>query len=337
VTHDARWIASFLRQPEDSGEPSQSDLEALCRRKDVRVLPLQRQAHSLLAELPGLGTVDYTTGNGGASCTLREQVQDLRPSTEGTVVFGASGGLRWLDRSWQHSMAVLNQGRDFTDTPPCLLLYGETGELAHQITLPDPGTWEGFIELVCRHRGCWNCLRSRSEAAGPARAAACPAWLLKEAWLEATSERDLDLRLEALGLNRGTAIRALEGLCAAPVARLELGSLLREVTESGLSLQVRLGNRHCTQMLEARFESFATEDRDWEIQMAQASLTLHPDRIARTWRVSQRRAGVERVRIECYDADDHQVLALSGPEDPDPGAQEAWQRLLGHLEAGPSH
>lgn len=335
MTNEGRWIASFLGGP--GGPRRLSDLESLRQRKDVRILPLQRQARAILDELPGLGSADYTTGNGSVSCTRRERVRDIRPGPEGTAIFGDQGGLRWLDHSWRHSVAVLNRGQDFTDTPPCLLLYGETGRLAHQITLWDSSAWEGFIDLVCRHRGCWNCLQTLSDPPERQETEACPAWLLREAWCEARSERDLELRLEPLGLKRVTALRAMEGLSATPVDLSRFAALMEDLVESGLPLHVRLGNRHCTQALESPISGFAMGPREWEVQMDQTILTLSPANIASTWLVAQPPAKAERLRFECYDARGDQVLALSGPEDPCPLVHEGWQGLIGRFEAQRFH
>ncbi|WLT32166.1 hypothetical protein [Geothrix sp. PMB-07] len=337
MTNEGLWIASFHGRPQASAQQGASDLERLRRRKDVRLLPLQRQARAILEALPGLGSADYTTGNGSASCTLREQVRDVRPCPEGTAIFGDQGGLRWLDDSWRHSVAVLNRGQDFTDTPPCLLLYGETGQLAHQITLWDPSTWEGFIDLICRHRGCWNCLETRQELPEGPGSEACPAWLLREAWNEARSERDLDLRLEPLGLKRVMALRAMEGLHTIMIDLDCLASLLDDIAEAGLPLHVRLGNQHCTQALEADISAFDKGPRAWEIQMAQTVLTLNPGSIASIWLVAQPAAKSERLRFECYDQKDDQVLTLSGPEDPCPLVQQGWQHLIGRFEAQRFH
>ncbi|MBI1754492.1 MAG: hypothetical protein HY014_02505 [Acidobacteria bacterium] len=337
MTNEDRWIASFLGCPGGLAGRSASDLENLRRRKDVRILPLQRQAWAILDELPALGSADYTTGNGAVSCTRRERVRDIRPWPEGTAIFGDGGGLRWLDQSWRHSVAVLNRGQDFTDTPPCLLFYGETGQLAHQITLWDSGAWEGFIDLICRHRGCWNCLQALPDPPERQEGGACPAWLLKEAWCEAGSERDLELRLEPLGVKRVTALRAMEGLFTTPVDLHCFGAFVGDIAESGLPLHVRLGNRHCIQALESRISGFDKGPREWEIRMAQTLLTLCPGNIASTWLVAQPPAKTERLRFECYDANGDQVLALSGPEDPCPVVQQGWQGLIGRFEAQRFH
>lgn len=337
MTNDGRWISSFLSHPGDSMTPGISDLEALRLRTDVRILPLQKQAWSILAELPTLGSVDYTTGNATVSCTRREQVKGILPSAEGTAIFGDQGALRWLDHSWRHSVAVLKQGQDFTDAPPCLLLYGETGHLAHQITLWDPCAWEGFIDLVCRHRGCWNCLRTLTDQPQHPHIDKCPVWLLREAWTEALSERDLNLRLEPIGLKRVTAVRAMEGLFTTSIGVPRLASILQEITESGLPLHVQLGNRHCTQLLESPIESFEIRPHEWEIRLAQTTMTLDPAAINSTWFVTQPQTRAERPRFECYDADGEQVLTLSGPEDPCPVVQQGWQELIGRFEEQRSH
>ena len=311
-----------------------SDLETLRLRPDVRLMPLQSDSRSILKELPRLGSADYTTGNACVSCTRREQVKDILLSSEGTAIFGDGAGMRWLDDSWQHSVAVLNRSHDFTDTPPCLLFFGENGNLAHQITLWDPGAWEGFIELVCRHRGCWNCLRHRTGGPKTGRVPDCPAGLLREAWCEASSERDLDLRLGLLGLDRMLALRALEGLFTQPLAVQELASLLGELSALRLPVHVQLGNRHCVEVMEAPLEEVTLEAQGWEFQMGRAVIRMDPSRLDSLWFVMQPRSGQERSRFECYDGAGEQVLVLSSPQDPCPLVQLAWQGVIGRFEAG---
>lgn len=337
MTNEGRWIASFRARPASPSEAGISDLERLRGRKDVRILPLQRSSRAILEALPSLGSLDCTTGNGAASCTRREQVRDIRPCSEGTAIFGDPGGFRWLEDSWRHSVAVLNRGQDFTDTPPCLLLYGETGELAHQITLWDPSTWEGFIDLLCRYRGCWNCLETRPAPPATPPCETCPAWLLQEAWREARSERDLELRLAPLGLKRVVALQAMEGLHTTLIERQRLAEVIEEVASAGLPLQVRLGNRHCTQALESSILVFEQGHREWAIEMAQTVLTLSPEDIASIWLVAQPGLRAERLRFECYDHQGESVLILSGPEDPCPLVQQGWQGVLGRVEAQRFH
>jgi len=333
VSNEEKWISSFFGGGSGGGVPGRSDLEVLREREDVRVMPLQRQARAILEALPTLGSVDYTTSNAGASCTRREQVRALLPTSEGTTLFGDAGGLRWLDQSWRHSVAVLSRGDDFADTPPCLLLFGEGGDLAHQITLWDPATWEGFIDLVCAHRGCWNCLRHQAEGPRADSVSGCPAWMLKEAWCEAGSERDLDLRLGLLGLGRVTALRAMEGLFTKPIALQDLATLLMELVSGLLPVHVQLGNRHCTQVMESTLEGVTLHPLEWEIQMARTTLRIHPASIDSVWSVVQPRSGRERLRFECYDRAGGQVLTLSSPLDPSPLVQDGWQKLIGRFEA----
>lgn len=333
VSNEEMWISSFFGKTPGGVGPGRSDLEVLRGREDVRVMPLQRQARAILEALPALGSVDYTTGNAGASCTRRERVRDVLPTSEGTTLFGDAGSLRWLDHSWRHSVAVLSRGDDFTDTPPCLLLFGEGGDLAHQITLWDPSTWEGFIDLVCRHRGCWNCLRHQAEAPSAAPVPDCPAWMLKEAWCEAGSERDVDLRLGLLGLGRVTALRAMEGLFTTPFDVQDLAALLKDLALGLLPVHVQVGNRHCTQVLESTLEAVKLHPLEWEIRMAQTTLRIHPARIDSVWSVQQPRSGRERHRFECYDAAGEQVLTLSSPLDPCPLVQDGWQKVIGRFEA----
>lgn len=333
MTNGGHWIASFQGHRGGSNAQGLSDLEALRLRKDVRILPLQRQAKALLKDLPSLGSADYTTGNSCVTCTRREQVKDILTSKEGSAIFGDLPGLRWLDDSWRHSVAVLKQGQDFTDAPPCLLLYGETGELAHQVTLWDPAAWEGFIDIVCRHKGCWNCLRTLPDPQKHSQIETCPAWLLRDAWCEAESELDLDLRLRPLGLKRVTALRAMEGLFTTSIEPHRLASIFQEVAVLGIPVHVEVRNRHCTQVLESAIETFQMEESIWEVKMAQTTLTIKPTNLDSTWLVAQPQTRAERPRFECYNVEGEPVLTLSGPEDPCPGVAEAWQGLIGRLEA----
>ncbi|MFN7958547.1 MAG: hypothetical protein U0P46_09525 [Holophagaceae bacterium] len=333
MSNEELWISSFSGTDPGTKARGSSDLEALQKRADIRVLPLQRQASAMLEALPALGSVDYTTGNAGATCTRREQVRGILSTGEGTTLFGDAGSLRWLDQSWRHSVAVLSRGEDFTDTPPCLLLFGEGGDLAHQITLWDPATWEGFIDLVCRHRGCWTCLQHRAETPGAGPASECPAWMLKEAWCEAESERDLDLRLGRLGLGRVTALRAMEGLFTTPIEVRDLAALLTDLASSQVPVHLQVGNRHCTQVLESPLDAIRLDPQAWEIQMAQTTLRIHPDRIDSAWSVVQPLPGGERQRFECYDAAGGQVLSLSCPLAPCPLVEAGWQGVLGRFEA----
>ena len=325
-----RSLGSTLR--EGGGPPP--TLEALLGREDLRILPLQRNTRSLLEDLPALGTADYTTRNASVTCTRREAVRTVLASGEGTSLFGDSDGMRWLDESWRHSVAVLSCGEDFTDMPPCLLFFGGAGDLAHQVTLPDPAAWEAFIALVRRHHGCWNCLRHQAVLPEPGAAADCPVWMLREAWCDASSERDLEVRLVGLGLDHLLALRALEGLYTTPIAARDLASLLKGLAPSALPVHVQLGNRHCTQVLESPMESLTFGPHGWEIRMAHATLRLDPSRMDSIWSVAQPVPGGERHRAECYDAAGERVLTLSSPHDPCPLVYLGWQRHLGHLEEG---
>ena len=334
MSNEEAWIASFMTGPCEKGIGVLSDLEALRVREDIRLLPLQRNVRALLEDLPSLGPAEFTTGNACATCTRREEVRTVLPLEGGTTLFGAPDGLRWLDASWRHSVAVLHRGMDFTDTPPCLLFFGDTGALAHQITLSDPAAWEAFIGLVRRHRGCWNCLHPQTAPPRVGAAMDCPAWMLREAWCDAESERDLAARLSRLGLERILALRALEGLYTTPVSVQNLESLLKGLASSALPVHVQIGNRHCTQVLESPLESLALGPREWEIGMAQATLRLDPSRLDSIWSVVQPRPEGEQHRFECYDAAGERVLVLSSPHDPCPVVHFGWQRMLGWFEGG---
>lgn len=332
MSGEEAWIASFMSRTGGAESGALSDLEALRLREDLRILPLQRNARSLLEDLPALGAADFTTGNACATCTRREAVQAVLPQGEGTAVFGASGGLRWLDGSWRHSAAILSRSMDFTDTPPCLLFFGETGALAHQVTLPDPGTWEAFLDLVRRHQGCWTCLELGAATPRPEAARNCPAWMVREAWCSAVSERDLDVRLAGLGVDRLLALRLLEGLYTTPVPVQDLAALLEGLAASRLPVHVQLGNRHCTQVLEATLDELTLEPEGWIIQMAQATLRLDPERMDSLWCTVHPGPGGERHRFEGYGADGERVLALSCPSNPEPLVHLGWQRLVGQFE-----
>jgi putative heme degradation protein len=282
--------------------------------------------------------VDYTTRNGCVTCTRREAVARVLPVGEGATLFGEAEGLRWLEGSWRHTVAVLSRSMDFTDMPPCLLLFGETGELAHQVTLPDPAAWEAFIALVRRHHGCWNCLRHRPAAAGPVPVPAeCPVWMLKEAWCDAGSERDLDARLGGLGLDRLLALRAMEGLYTSLLSPEDLAAFLAGLAASGLPVHAQAGNRHCTEVLEAPVEDLSLGPGPWQIRLGGATLGLDPARLDGIWSVAQPGPSGERHRLECYDASGARVLTLASPQTPCPLVRLGWQRLLGRLDGGPSH
>lgn len=312
--------------------PGRSDLDALRAREDLRLMPLQRNARAILDALPSLGPADYTTGSASVTCTRREAVCEVLPLGEGTGLFGAPDGMRWMDASWRHSVAVLSRGMDFVETPPCLLFFGETGALAHQITLPDPAAWEAFIDLVRCHRGCWNCLSHRPSQAPSPELSGCPIWMLRDAWCEAGSEHDLEERLSGLGLDRLRAVRALEGLYTVPIQARDLGSLFEDLASSGLPVHVQLGNRHCTQVLESPLEGLSLDSGAWEIRMAKAAIRLDPSLLSSLWMVVQPRPGGERHRFECYGADGALALALSCPHGPSPQTHLGWQRLIGHFE-----
>ena len=330
---EGKWIASFQERPQAADSQGLSDLQALRLRKDLRLMPLQLDARTLLEDLPELGPVDYTTANACASCTRHEQVTEILPVGGGTVLFGDHDGLRWLHASWRHSVAVLSQGLDFTDTPPCLLLFGETGDLAHQITLPDPAAWEGFIDLVCRHRGCWNCLRHGSKPTASVAIPDCPAWLLREAWCQAGSDQDLDSRLTRVGLPRLLALRAMEGLFTTAIGVPDLATILRELVATGLPVHVELGNRHCTEVLESPLERFVAGPDGWDIQLSQSVLHLDPTRLDSLWFVVPPGPEKEHHRFEGYDETGERVLVLSRPLRPDPATEGDWQRIVGRLEA----
>lgn len=334
MSKEEAWIASFMADPRVGGP---SDLEALGQREDLRIMPLQSHARALLEDLPSLGTVDCTTGSAAVLCTRREAVRTVLSVGEGATLLGDPGGLRWLDGSWRHSAAVLSRGVDFADTPPCLLFFGETGRLAHQITLPDPATWDAFVGLVRRHQGCWNCLRPQAEATGPGTDPECPVWLLRDAWCGAGSDRDLEGRLRGLGLDRLLALRALEGLYTSPVTAGDLASLLEGLTASGLPVHAQVGNRHCTQVLEGRLDRLDLGPEGWEIQMAGAALRISPACLGSIWSVVQPRPEGERHRFECYDGRGERVLALSCPQEPCPLVHAGWQRAIGRFEARRSH
>lgn len=333
MPNEGKWIASFQEKGHGDGTRGLSDLDALQLRKDLRLMPLQLNARALLEDLPDLGSVAYTTGNACASCTRREQVTTVLPMGEGTALFGDHDGMRWLNASWRHSVAVLSQGPDFTETPPCLLLFGETGELAHQITLSDPAAWEGFIELVCRHRGCWNCLRNRKAPSPRVPVDECPAWMLREAWCEAGSDQDLDSRLARLGLPRLLALRAMEGLYTTSLEVQDLAAMLEELVATRLSVHIQLGNRHCTEVLESPLERLVIAPETWEIQMSQSTLRLDPSRMESIWFVVQPWLEKEQHRFECYDAAGERVLVLSCPHSPGPAVELDWQRMIGRFEA----
>ncbi len=335
MPNEQAWIASFTGGP-GRAQGGASDLEALSARDDVRLMPMYHDAHRLLDDLPSLGRVDYTTRNASVTCTRREAVRTVLPLGEGTTVFGDADGLRWLESSWCHTVAVLSRGADFTATPPCLLLFGESGDLAHQVTLPDPAAWEAFITLVQRHHCCGSCLRQRTVAPGSGTAADCPVWMLREAWSSAGSERDLEVRLERLGLNRLLALRSLEGLYTSPLSAQDLATFLKGLAASALPVHVQLGNRHCTQVLESPLEGLSFGSGEWELRMAQATLRLDPSRMDSIWSVAQPVPGGERHRVECYDAAGERVLTLSRPHDPSPLVHLGWQRLTSLLDEGKS-
>lgn len=333
MPNEARWIASFLGSARSQEAQGLSDLQALQLREDVRLMPLQRGDRAFLEALPQLGSADYTTENACVSCTRREQVQGVLTLNGETALFGGAGGMRWLNASWRHSVAVLSRGDDFRNTPPCLLLFGEAGELAHHVAIPDPSAWEAFLDLVCRHRGCWTCLQHgapRPEAVPPGE---CPGWLLREAWREAGSDRDLDLRLQKLGLTRLLALRTMEGLHTSPLHPQDLSNFLDQLAAARLPTQVRLGNRHCLQVLEAPVERLEARPRAWELQMGPTTLRLDPSALDSVWLVTPPWTQGERPQIECYGRDGEPVLTLACPASPSPLAQVGWQRALGRLEA----
>ena len=327
------WIASFRTRGLAAEIQGLTDLQALRVREDLRLMPLQLDARSLLEDLPALGPVDYTTGNGSATCTRHEQVREVLPLDGGTVLFGDDAGMRWLNASWRHSVAVLSQGRDFVKSPPCLLLFGETGELAHQITLPDPSTWEGFIDLVCQHQGCWTCLRHGLNHFGSVSKEECPAWLLREAWREAGTNQDLDARLARLGVPRLLALRAMEGLHTTALDTQDLAAVLREFVSTGLPLHVELGNRHCIEVMEAPLERFEEGSDGWDLQLSRSALHLDPSRIASLWCVVPPWQEKEQHRFECYDEAGEQVLSLCCPLNQGPAVERDWQRIIGRVEA----
>ncbi|WP_306591529.1 ChuX/HutX family heme-like substrate-binding protein [Geothrix sp. 21YS21S-4] len=331
---EGNWIGSFTAGEARSREGGPSDLEALHAREDIRLMPLQRNARGLLLDLPSLGRVDYTTRNACVTCTRREAVKVVLPGDEGATLFGDASGLRWLDASWRHTVAVLSRTMDFTDTPPCLLLFGEGGDLAHQVTLPDPAAWEAFITLVRRHHGCWNCLRHRPAAAGPVvpKSLDCPVWMLREAWSQAESDRDLEVRLDGLGIDRLLALRAMEGLYTHLVPRHDLAGFLQGLADAGLPVHAQVGNRHCTQVLESPVEELVLGSQGWTFRMGDAALELDPSRLDGIWSVTQPTPSGERHRLECYDAAGERVLAFASPQAPDALARLGWQRLLGRLD-----
>jgi len=296
-------------------------------------MPLQLDARTLLEGLPDLGSADYTTGNTCASFTRHERVTEISPLSGGTILFGDHDGMRWLDSSWRHSVAVLSQGNDFAARPPCLLLFGETGDLAHQITLPDPAAWDGFIDLVCRLRGCWNCLRHGEGPSAKEPIQECPAWLLRDAWCEAASDQDLDTRLVRLGLSRLLALRAMEGLYTSALGIQDLASVLQELASKTLPVHLEMGNRHCTEVLESPLEHFVEGPGGWEIQLAQSTLHLDTTRLNSVWRVVPPRLEKEQHRFECYDETGERVLVFSSPLSPDAATENDWQRIIGRFEA----
>lgn len=334
MSNEERWIASFLEGAQQHGHQGLSDLQALQLRGDLRLMPLRRDEPSLLQALPNLGSADYTTGNTCASCTRRERVQSVVTLDGATVLFGEPDGMRWMNTSWRHSVAVLNRSDDFTDTPPCLLLFGEAGELAHHITIPDPSAWEGFIDLVRRYRGCWTCLQHGASQPKASLGEMCPAWLLREAWRDAGSDRDLDLRLERLGLSRVHALRAMEGLYTTLLDVQDLSDLLKGLASVPVPAQVQLGNRHCLQILESPLDSLLADAKEWEVQMGHATLRLNPSSLDSIWLVIPPWTRPERPQIECYDAAGERVLTLSSPLTACPLVQVGWQQVVGRLEAG---
>jgi len=336
VPNEAQWIASFLEGVRPQEAQGLSDLQALQLREDIRLMPLQRGDRAFLEALPQLGSADYTTGNACVSCTRREQVEGVLTLNDETALFGGFGGMRWLNASWRHSVAVLSRGNDFRNAPPCLLLFGEAGELAHHVAIPDPSAWEAFLDLVCRYRGCWTCLQHgapRPEAVPPGE---CPGWLVREAWREAGSDRDLDLRLGKLGLTRLLALRSMEGLHTSPLHPQDLSSFLSQLAAARLTTQVRLGNRHCLQVLEAPVERLEIGARTWELRMGPTTLRLNPSTLDSVWLVIPPWTQGERPQIECYGRNGESVLTLACPATPSPLDQAGWQQALGRLEALPA-
>lgn len=310
--------------PSDPGDARPpTDLETIRERQDLQVVPLKRNDRRFLAGLPALGRVAATTANSSVTCTQWGQAASVATLEGGDVVFDQRGGLRWFGDAWRHSVAVVQNGDQ--GRAPGLLLFSEFGELVHRIALDGLEAWETFVSLVKQSQGCMNCLKHPAAPAGPAEPVSGSHRLIREAWREAQSARDLDTRLEKLGLDRLQMVQALDGLCTAPVTFAAFAALLDQVSALRLSVHIQVGNPGCVQFLETTLDRVERTGEFWKLYATDVALRIEPGLLDSVWTVVQ--GG--QSRVECYDGAGMRVLSLSCP-----AMADAWRRLLTEPQEG---
>lgn len=301
-----------------------TDLELIQQRQDLQVVPLKRNDRRLLAAVPGLGRVASTTANSCVTCTLWGQAASVLAMEGEDVVFDQDRGLRWIGETWRHSVAAVRRGEQ--GRAPCLLLFGEHGELIHRIALEGMAGWDAFASLVKRHQGCMNCLKHSTAPDRPEDPFSGSGPLIREAWRDSRSYLDFDTRIEKLGLDRLQVVQALDGLYASPMDFEAFGALLDRICTLGLPVDLQVGNLSCTQFLECTLDRIERSGEFWKLIAPDLVIRIEPSQVESVWSVVQS-GDADRRCIECYDTQGLRVFSLACPQGACPAMKAGWSRL----------
>lgn len=302
-----------------------TDLQRLLARDEVQVVPLRRGEVGLLAELHHLGPVALSTGSPGALLTTWGALGTLQRAPDGSHLLVREEGMAWLGQDGYHAVGVLGrEGRAFT---PRLLFFGMHGERLHQVSLTEASDLEALRSILERHQGCRHCLRHEAAPCADPVPFDCPGSVIREAWREATSNRDLDARLEGLGLGRLLLLRAMEGLHSEALDLDAFRHVLGRLAAQRLPAYLEVGQPQGRQGLRATFEEARLEGDTWALEGGVCSLRLEPTLVDSAWVHTQPWDG--RVRVDCFDAQGAAVASLGCPLDACPAVLRGWEALVG--------
>ena len=205
------------------------------------------------------------------------------------------------------------------------MLFGPWGELLLQVSLTDDSRAEGLQALVDAHQGCGHCLHPGPRPdPEPAAAGSWSGAMLREAWGDAGSPRDLEVRLAGLGLTPLLAVRALDGLYTHPLGPEALATLLGRLGHAGIPLHVECGGPHGAQALSGPVIGLARNPDHWAIRFPEAQIRLDLDHFPRVWSTTRPGISGGRPRVEGFDDAGERVLSIASHVD----TPDDWERLL---------